>query len=371
MKKRSILTLFSLGLLLTSCSPSKTYNVNDYRTSMNFHDDFKILQLTDLHFGIETNIQKQLDFISSSIQKEDPDLIILTGDNFMYSSKKLVRTLISNLNENCKTLTQSHPDRITKFAITYGNHDNQGDYPRYYINDVVSKYSTNVNKEIEESKYAAFIDYEDDELNGLTNYFIDLVDDVNKDETTVDVKYRIHVIDSNTYHFTGIKYGYDVIHEDQLEHAKNIYETSTKDKDYIGLGVFHIPLEEFQEGKNQYEDSSSNNGQGIFLENVLYPYTNNDSYKKLKEANISAFIVGHNHKINSDVIYNESSDNIDDKAIFSFGVKSTDQLYHSQDLIGYKTIILKDNMTKEEFISIDYINENFTNVTNRYQDYEK
>ena len=78
-------------------------------------------------------------------------------------------------------------------------------------------------KEVEDNKYASFIDYEDDDLFGLTNYYIDLVDDISKSRETVDVKYRIHIIDSNTYHYTGIKYGYDYIKEEQLEHVNNIY----------------------------------------------------------------------------------------------------------------------------------------------------
>lgn len=372
MKIKVLIPLLLIGTLCSSCS-TKSYEVNDYRTTMQFHDNFKILQITDLHFGIESDLQKQLNFLLKGIDEADPDLIILTGDNFMYASKSIVKSLVSSLNEKCKELTLSHPERLTKFAITYGNHDNQGDYPRYFINEVISQYSTSDLKEIEEDKYAAFIDYEDDDLFGLTNYFIDLVDDRTKSTEDVDVKYRIHIIDSNTYHFTGIKYGYDVIHDEQLDHANKIYNYATKDKDYIGIGVFHIPLHQFQEAKIQYENASNPSlvGQGEFRENVLPPYEDNGSYTKLKEANICSFIVGHNHKINADVIYNADSNNIEDKAIFSFGAKGTNQLYHNEDLIGYKIINLKDNMTKEQFISIKNINENFINVTDRYNEYGK
>ena len=62
-KKKNILPLLLIGLLSTSCSPTKTYNVEDYRTVMKFHDNFKILQLTDLHFGIESNLEEQTKFI--------------------------------------------------------------------------------------------------------------------------------------------------------------------------------------------------------------------------------------------------------------------------------------------------------------------
>ena len=369
MKKFQIFSLLLLMLCLVSCSTTKSYEVKEYRTTMQFHDDFKILQITDIHLGIESDLEKQLSIVKSYIQEANPDLIILTGDNFMYASKRIVKNLIETVNNECKLLTEKN-NRLSKFAITFGNHDNQGDYPRYYINKVVLSYTTKDGDEIKDNKYAAFIDFEDDDLYGLTNYYIDLVDDRSKDIDTVDVKYRIHIIDSNTYHFTGIKYQYDVIHEEQLEHAVNIYNNATKDKDYIGLAFFHIPFEEFQFANEQYQNNN-NIGQGTFLEEALFPYENNGSYAKLKEANISAFIVGHNHKIAADVIYNAESNNVDDKAILSFGVKATNQLYHDDEMIGYKTITLKDNITKEEFLSIKYVNENFKNIMNRNDQYEE
>jgi hypothetical protein len=39
-------------------------------------------------------------------------------------------------------------------------------------------------------------------------------------------------------------------------------------------------------------------------------------------------------------------------------------------MIGYKTITLKDNMTKDEFLSLDNITNNFINVTDRGEKYE-
>ena len=90
----------------------------------------------------------------------------------------------------------------------------------------------------------------------------------------------------------------------------------------------------------------------------------------MRDSNIVAFFVGHEHINYCDIIYNADSSNINDKAIFSYGVKSTDQIYHDDDILGYKLINLKDNMTNETFIDIDNIKENFTNVTNRGGIYE-
>lgn len=357
----------------TACThhhPHK-YDVNDYRTTMEFYDGFKILQLTDLHLGIESDLKKQLDVVRYAIREESPDLVVLTGDNFMYATKSIVDILMSTLNDECKMLTEQR-GKLTKFAITFGNHDNQGDYSKYYVNSVIKSYTTTDGNEIADGKYGAFKDYDDDELFGNANYFIDLVDDRAKDKNSVDVKYRLHIIDSNSYHFTGVKYKYDVIHTDQLEHANKIYQSATADKDYIGLSFFHIPFEEFEEVRIQYENAQnpSEIGQGEFREHVLFPYENNGSYTKMKDANIVAFFVGHDHINYGDFIYNALSTSVGDKAIFSYGVKTTNQLYHETDMIGYKTITLKDGMSKEEFLSIQNVTENFSNKTAGIKLYE-
>ena len=386
MKKRiiSVSCVFVLLLSLTGCFsayrdvPSdvgrQEYDVTEYRTTMKYYEDFKILQIADLHLGIETDVQKQLDILRDRIGTEKPDLIILTGDNFMYATKGLVESLIKTLNEECHKLSESNGERITKFAVTFGNHDNQGDYPRYYINNVIKSYTAKDGNEKAEGKYAAFVDFEDDNLFGLTNYYIDLVDDREKSLDTVYVKYRIHIIDSNSYHFSGVKYYYDVIHTEQLEHAINIYENATADKDYIGMAFFHIPFEEYKTVIDQYNSDEIKNkselGQGEFREDGHLPYENNGSYEKLREANIISFFCGHDHKNYGDFIYNANSENVDDKAIFSYGVKSTNQLYHDKEMIGYKTITLEKEMTKEKFVSIENIQKNFKNETGGYSVYE-
>lgn len=368
MKKRiaACLSAFLLCGLCAGCggNAEKAYSVDDYRTTMEFRDGFKILQLADLHLGIESDLKKQLNLVTDTIEKTDPDLIVLTGDNFMYASKAIVDNLMRTLNTACKAQVEKHPDRLTKFAITYGNHDNQGDYPRYYCNTAVKKYAAKDGEEVAQSKFAAFIDYEDDNLFGLTNYFIDLVGDRAKSTAEVDVKYRVHILDSNTYAFTGVKYGYDVIREEQLIHAQNIYQNATADKEYIGICFYHIPFVEYAEAKAQYENAENPAliGQGEWREPVLYPHVNNGSYAMLRAANISAFIAGHNHRNYGDILYNAQSSSLTDKAIFSFGVKSTNQLYHDTDMIGYKLITLRDGMSQAEFLSIENINENFENV---------
>ena len=378
MKKKFIAALLVLAALLSfvGCTApnygdENNHSVEEYRTTMQYYDDFKILQLADLHLGIETDVAHQLEIVTNTIRTERPDLIVLTGDNFMYASKSVVIALAKTLNEECERLTSERDGRLTKFTMTFGNHDNQGDYPRYFVNEVMSSYATSDGCEIADKKFAAFIDFEDDNLFGLTNFYIDLVDDRTKSRETVDVKYRLHIIDSNTYHFMGPDYDYDVIHEDQLRHAVSIYDQATVDKDYIGMAFFHIPFYEYQDAYDDYLTSENPElaGQGTYLEGVLYPYENNGAYTMLRSATIVGFVCGHNHRNYGDFIYKADSETASDRAILSYGVKSTNQLYHDKEMIGYKTITLRD-MSVTEFVSMDNVSENFKNFTGGYSNYE-
>lgn len=373
LKKVILVLCVTLALCaLASCGAgTREYDVLDYRTTMEYYEGFKIMQIADLHFGIESDLRSQMSVVEKSVLEADPDLIILTGDNLMYGNKAIANELFGLLNSLCKRLTEADENgRLTKFAVTYGNHDNQGDYPRYYLNNTIKSYVAEDGKEKEEGKFAAFVDYEDDNLFGLTNYYIDLVDDRTKDRDTVDVKYRIHIIDSNTYHYTGIKYGYDTIHTEQLLHAKKIYDEATADKDYVGMMFFHIPFEEFGEAEEQYilATDPSKIGQGELREPVSDPYENNGSFKALREANIVSYFVGHDHVNSCDIIYNKG-EAFENMAIFSYGVKSTDQVYHDKDMLGYKTVTLKD-LTPKEFVTIENINDCFENVRTGAEKYE-
>ncbi len=368
--KKLIAVLLLLALLasLVGCASrdanKNAYPVEAYRTTMQYYEDFKVLQLADLHLGIETDVAHQLRIVEEAIRTEQPDLIVLTGDNFMYASKGVVKSLMATLNDACASLTAARGGRLAKFTVTFGNHDNQGDYSRYYINKVISAYKAADGNEIADGKYAAFVDYEDDNLFGLTNFYIDLVDDRAKGRDAVDVKYRLHIIDSNTYHFMGPDYDYDVIHDEQLAHAKHIYEQATADKAYIGMAFFHIPLYEYQDAWEEYgaADAPALVGQGEYREHVLYGYENNGSYQALRDANIVAFFCGHDHINYGDFIYRA-------EAILSYGVKSTNQLYHDTDMIGYKTLVLRD-VSVAEFVSMENVSANFKNVTGGYYNYE-
>ena len=321
--KNKLMCLSCLLVLLTGCSSlnnSKEYSLDRYKLTMNYKSDFKIMQLTDLHFSVQTDYVKVKTYLAKNITTSNPDLMVLTGDTFMDATKNIVTNVLDFVDSF-----------NIPFAITFGNHDQQGDYDY----DFVTNY-------IKSKKNAMYLDYEDDNLTGLANYFIDLMDNGT-------VKYRLYILDSNSYYFNGIKYDYDIIHDEQLEHIENINKT---DGDAFGLVFYHIPLYEetdayalFKEGKIV--------GKGENREKSCVAYKRSDAFNRMKNASIKAHFFGHDHINYTDLMYQGVS--------LSYGLKSTPEIYSDDDLLGYKEITLKDDMSWD-------IN---TNIVTRFVEYEK
>ena len=136
MRKLNFLAIAAVASFCVSCSAPVDYKVEDYRTTMQFHDDFKVMQLADLHLGVQGDTVWQLNFIETLIKNANPDLIVLTGDQFMLANTVIVNKLFERLNIICDELSNKN-EHITKFAMTYGNHDFEGDYHRFYINNTI------------------------------------------------------------------------------------------------------------------------------------------------------------------------------------------------------------------------------------------
>lgn len=271
---------------------------------MNYKSDFKIMQLTDLHFSVQSDFEKNKTYLTKNIKTSNPDLMVLTGDTFMDATKNIVRNVLDFVDSF-----------NIPFAITFGNHDIQGDYDYNFISNYIKS-----------TKNAMFVDYEDDNLRGLANYFIDLMDGDN-------VKYRLYILDSNSYYFNGISYEYDIIHDDQLTHMEEINKT---DGDAFGLAFYHIPLYEEKDAYALYKEGKIK-GKGENREKSCVSYKRTDAFNRMKNISIKAHFFGHDHINYTDLMYQGVS--------LTYGLKSTPEIYSDDDLLGYKEIILKDDMS--------------------------
>ena len=115
-----------LSLTLTGCVFLKQKESDELSVSMRRGEDFKIIQLADLHFGEEgtryhnSDEQRTIEFIDSIVESEKPDFIVLSGDNIMNSGIKGARELVEIM------------DRYkTPYTFVFGNHDATTYTPSY------------------------------------------------------------------------------------------------------------------------------------------------------------------------------------------------------------------------------------------------
>ena len=176
-------------------------------------EEFKVLQLTDLHFtGGILGINKDraaINAVAAMVAEEKPDLVVITGDisfavpwygslNNAYAHNFAIR-LFEKLG--------------VYWTVTLGNHDSEA-YNFYSREYVAEKYAD------KELKYCLF-DKGPEDVSGYGNHYI------NVRNTNGFIERSIVMMDSHAYTEDdpwGLDWIYDSIHEDQLEWYASIVE---------------------------------------------------------------------------------------------------------------------------------------------------
>lgn len=197
---------------------------------------FKILQLTDIHFGFSWFSRKKdalaISAITTLVERAKPDLIVLTGDSiFPYIPKSGTR---NNLKQ-AKRLTAFFDAFKTPYMILFGNHDIE----------IGSKGSKDeISDIIMASEYGIF-DKGPKSLTGMGNYIVKLR---NSDQS---LRSALAVLDSNMYREGWFYSGFDCIREEQTAWCLSALSELKKENEALkALAFFHMPLPEF---KGAYE----------------------------------------------------------------------------------------------------------------------
>ena len=223
------------------------------------NDGFKILQIADTQEGARVS-PDTLALINAAIEKENPDLIVYSGDqiwgksSFKGDAKKVERVL--------RELCEPAFSRNIPFAVCFGNHDSEayGTHSRQEISDLWAD---------PELKYSLYQEGPED-VDGYGNHIIKV-----KNSKGL-VKNAFFMLDSHDYidgDILGIQWKYDNIHENQIQWYKDaVLSIDAKNKAidsecpmFSSLAFFHIPLEEYGMAWNEFKE---NNYQGT--ENVKY-----------------------------------------------------------------------------------------------------
>lgn len=263
--------------------------------------DFRLLQLTDIHIGNGFMSFKKDNMALSAVKKliehTQPDLIIITGDMvypvpFQAGSRDNVKAT-----ELFATFMDSFQ---IPWAVTFGNHDEEW-YSKYDLNEVAKVY---------ESKEYCLFQRGPEDIQGKSNYFINIL---NYDGT---LNTTLALIDSNSYYadagITGI-YEYDKIHDVQVEwYEEQIFAIS----DYYqvedianSLAFFHIPVHEYQEAWDAYNDGSEDiiyhyGKAGEKGEKVFHPIERGEMFNKIVElGSTKGIFCGHDHLNDFSITY--------------------------------------------------------------------
>lgn len=194
---------------------------------------FKILQLTDIHFGFgflsKKKDEKAMAAICTLVERAKPDMIVLTGDSiFPYIIKTGTR---DNLKQ-ARKLTAFMDTFKVPYAFIFGNHDIE----------MGSKGSKEqVAQIISEGAYALY-DNGPSDLTGMGNYLIKLVDG------SLKLRHALCFLDSNMYRDGWFYSGFDCIRPEQTQWCMSQLDLLKQEKeDLEALAFFHMPLPEFKQ----------------------------------------------------------------------------------------------------------------------------
>ena len=294
---KSIIALPLVGLLLSGCIGKKPYPSEDYILSTNWgdKDEYKILQLGDIHLSQSDVFEDHFKVLEKTIKKAEPNLIVLNGDIFTYADKRLVK----------KTF-QFFDDYNIPWTFTFGNHDDQGYYSDNYIQRLLGG---------DKYKNVLFKNLEDDDVTGRSNFVINL-------KENNDVLYQVYCLDSHNYNFDTM--GYDFVKQDQIDwyqrmvnYSKDNYGGLVKSSLYMHIGFPEFVKDWEKIPKDQFIIGDMEEGAGSPEEDLHF-------FNKIKELGSTQTVhANHDHANDSVLLY--------DGVYFSYGVHSTNRIYNDKE----------------------------------------
>ena len=323
MKRKALLLGPIFALSLSSCSSIgvhhnieeyAVYGFNRYDTkSIQYVHDFKILQLTDIHLSDKDNQDIHFDFMRRVVNQADPNMIVVTGDLFTFASKGTAKRFFSFLD------SFSIP-----WTVAFGNHDEQCFFSVDWMTETLNNWGNN----------CYFKDIQDDDIPGNCNFVINIY-------RGTEIFKQVIVMDTNRYNFNGY-WGYDYVKQSQIDWYKSLVQY-TREHDGANaksLMFYHIPLPEIDEAYAAYERGEAPRLFGSKEEKTCPPEYNSGLFEAISNpltGNTQGMYFGHDHVNDFGITYK----GVD----FVYGIKSTDRLYHNQEKLGGRNIVLHTDGT--------------------------
>lgn len=248
-----------------------------HKLTYNEDGSFRVLIIADAHMdtdGDATDVQEVKDRIKYLVDKEDPNLVIFTGDNTINSWSE------NDLRTNIDAIVGYVEEKQIPWCHVYGNHDEEMGISKSRQQAVYESYAYCVSKTGPE------------DIFGVGNYVLGVY---NTDGSLGSV---IYCLDSGAYATEG---GYDYIKEDQIAWYKETSELLQKyngGQAVEGMMAFHIPLYENRLAYNNRNDSTIvTEWNGERNENICSSDRDVTSMFEtmLERGDIKAVVTGHDH----------------------------------------------------------------------------
>ena len=260
-------------------------------THLQFNEDgeFKIMQVTDLQDGYPMKVITK-NHLKKAIETQNPDLIVLTGDNINTTAGKSA-TYAWAINE-FMSIFENYGIPV---AIVFGNHDAEGKNSRA---DQMKVYE----------KYDCFVGCAGEDMGNYTcgTYYVPLYSSTDADEMV----FNLWMIDSGDYNRENDLGGYAALTKPQIEWYKNA-EAALAEKNGTVVPSFvfqHIVVPEIFDALEvaDEETGTCSNGDkyyklpegatGVLPEYPCPPSYNNGEFDAFYEnGNVLGMFFGHDH----------------------------------------------------------------------------
>lgn len=279
------------------------------KNNIHFKDDkFKIMQIADIQEDVPVN-PDTLKLISLAIEKEKPDLIVLTGDQVQGYHTCYLNDAFFKVYKCIDSFSSIFEKYNIPFTMTFGNHDDDCSVTKQQQIELYQRYSN-------------FIMGPCHDENDPATHYLQIYDSDNSKAV-----FNLYIIDSNKRNSDGT---YEAVKPEQIQWFKDTREKLFAESgEYLPSFVFqHIPVPEFydvliqapkrekrsveayESRKNTFwklPDEAIKKGDFMY-ESPAAPEVNTGEFEALKEkGDILGLFVGHDHN-NSFVINKDGID---------------------------------------------------------------
>ncbi|GAM24494.1 hypothetical protein SAMD00019534_076690, partial [Acytostelium subglobosum LB1] len=193
-----VVVIFVPMFAVIDCKPSADLKFNQYGY-------FKICQFTDLHYGNSDQLDQQT-FEGQEIilDREKPDLVVLSGDMISGNNQRFSDPTVYKPIWDLMTLPMR--SRKIPWAITFGNHDDEGVFSNRRINELDMSYDLSLSQTGPLN------------LPGISNYVLKVQSSSASPSTTSP---SVYIFDSNTG-YCGEEGEWGCIQSSQVAWYKNL-----------------------------------------------------------------------------------------------------------------------------------------------------